>query len=82
MNARFENSSQAFSLKNRKAILIGRELRWLGICVLAVMGTVVCVGVGVGVGFWTGSVDVGISVSSGLATILTCVEAFAFWVYR
>lgn len=84
LNSRFEVSSQIRSLQrqNRQAILIGGGLRWLGICVLAIVGAIVCVCVGIGVGFWTRSVDVGIGVSSALATILTCVEAFAFWLYR
>jgi hypothetical protein len=83
LNSRFEVSSQIYTIQRqqRQAILIGGKLRWLGICVLAIVGAVICVCAGVGVGFWTGSVDVGIGVSSTLATILTCVEAFAFWVY-
>jgi hypothetical protein len=66
----------------REAIFIGRELRWLGICALILSGTILCVGVGVAVGVSTNSVDLGISVMSGLATLFTCVEAFAFWVYK
>lgn len=82
-NERFAVGSGFSELKRgREAIFIGRELRWLGICALILSGTILCVGVGVAVGVSTNSVDLGISVMSGLATLFTCVEAFAFWVYK
>jgi hypothetical protein len=68
--------------RGREAIFIGRELRWLGICALILSGTILCVGVGVGVGVWTKNVDLGIEITSSLATLLACIEAFAFWVYK
>jgi hypothetical protein len=82
-NERFAVGSKFSELKRgREAIFVGRELRWLGICTLILGGTILCVGVGVAVGVWTNSVDLGISVMSGLATLFTCIEAFAFWVYK
>jgi hypothetical protein len=44
-----------------------RQLRWLGICALILSGTILCVSVGVAVGVSTNSVDLEISVLSGLA---------------
>lgn len=80
-NKRFQIASEAVcppNLNDRQAILIGRELRWLGICGLALAGTIVCVVVGVWVGFWTGNVDPGINASAALATIFNSIAAFAF----
>ena len=68
--------------EGRQVIFIKRELRWLGIWVLILLGTIFCIGAGVIVGILTNSFDLGIGVMSGFATIIASVEAFAFWVYK
>jgi hypothetical protein len=68
--------------EGRQAIFIGKELNWLGIWTIIFIGTIFCISIGFVVGILTKSVDLGVGITSGLATVVTCVEAFAFWLYK
>jgi hypothetical protein len=82
-NERFAVHSPSSALQeDRQVIFIRRELRWFGAWVSILLGAILCVGPGVIVGVLTKSVDLGIGITSGLATIIASVQAFAFWVYK
>jgi len=82
-NDKFEVSPPASALQeDRQVIFIRRKLRWFVIWVSILLGMILCIGSGVVVGVLTKSVDLGIGVMSGLATIITSVQAFVFWVYK
>ncbi|KAE9371697.1 hypothetical protein N431DRAFT_559151 [Stipitochalara longipes BDJ] len=82
-NERFAVHSPSPALQEgRQVILIRRELRWFGIWVSILLGAILCIGAGVIVGILTNSVDLGIGVMSGLATIIASGQTFAFWVYK
>jgi hypothetical protein len=68
--------------EGRQLIFIRRELRWFGIWIFILLGIIFCIGAGVIVGILTHSIDLGIGVMLGLATIIASMEAFAFWVYK
>jgi hypothetical protein len=59
-------------------ILIRLELKRLGIWVLVFAAMVFCIGVGIVVGIVTKSVDLGVAITSGIATIAACVQVFDF----
>jgi hypothetical protein len=82
-NERFAIGSLASGLREgRQAIFIGKELNWLGIWTIVLVGTIFCISVGAVVGVLTNRVDLGVGVTSGLATLVTCIETFAFWLYK
>jgi hypothetical protein len=64
--------------EGRQAIMIGQELKRLGFWILILAAMVFCIGLGVIVGFLTKSVDLGVAVTSGIATVAACVQAFGF----
>jgi hypothetical protein len=76
---RFAVHSPSASLQDgRQAIMIGQELKRLGLWVLVLAMMVFCVSLGVLVGILTKSIDLGVAVTSGIATIAACVQAFGF----
>ncbi|KAH8648024.1 hypothetical protein BGZ60DRAFT_423447 [Tricladium varicosporioides] len=82
-NERFAARSLASGFQDgRQVIFIRNELTWLGIWTIVLVGTIFCISVGAVVGVLTKRVDLGVGVTSSLATLVTCVEAFAFWLYK
>jgi hypothetical protein len=53
----------------------------LGVVSLVLVGLVLSLGSGVLASFLTERVDIGIAVTSGVAGVISCVEAFLFCVY-
>ena len=58
--------------------MIKQELKRLGIWVLNFAVTVICISVGVVVGILTKSVDLGVAITSGNATITACSTGIWF----
>jgi hypothetical protein len=66
----------------KSVIFIRQKLNFCGMCVLIIVGAMFCVGVGAAVGIWSEKTSLGVSVTSGLATVVACVEALRFRMYR
>jgi hypothetical protein len=78
-NARFAVHPPSSGLQEgRQAIMIKQELNRLGIWVLNFAVTVICISVGVVVGILTKSVDLGVAITSGIATIAACSTGIWF----
>jgi hypothetical protein len=76
-NARFAvHPSSSRLQEGRQAIMIGQELKRLGFWILILAAMVFCIGLGVLVGFLTKSVDLGVAVTSGIATVAACCTGF------
>ncbi len=54
----------------------------VGLICLFLLGMVFCLGSGILVGVFTERVDLGVAVTSGVAAVVGCVEAFLFLVYN
>ena len=69
-------------VEGRYAIMIRQGLNRLAVWVFILGGALCCIFAGVLVGAMTKSINLGVAVTSGIATVIACVEAFLFWVYK
>ena len=79
-NTRFAISPNAPHV-SQQTLLIRLEMNMLGSVSLVLVGLVLCVGSGILASFLTRRVDIGIAVSSGVAGVISCVEAFLILLY-
>lgn len=78
-NARFAVHPPSSGLQEgQQAILIKQGLKRCGIWFLILAVMVFCIGIGVIAGILTKSVDLGVAITSGIATIVVCVQVFGF----
>jgi hypothetical protein len=80
-NARFEIGS-ADTAFDREALLIGLELNWKGLLSWIATNVILCVGVGVVVGIVTEDVNLGVAITSAVATILACLQTVLFFLSK
>jgi hypothetical protein len=82
-NKRFlANPTSLIGREGRGTLVIRESMSMYGIWAFIVGGTILCILTGVVVGILTKSIDYGVAVTSGLATVVTCIEAFVFWMYK
>jgi hypothetical protein len=82
-NKRFlANPTSLIGRKGRGTLVIRESMNMYGIWAFIIGGTILCILAGVVVGILTKSIDYGVAVTSGLATVVTCIEAFVFWMYK
>lgn len=80
-NARFEIGHTGAGLE-REVLLIGLGLNWTGLLFLIFVNVIICIGVGGVVGMATKNVNLGVAVTSGVATTVGCVQAILFLVFK
>jgi hypothetical protein len=82
-NKRFlAHSTSPIGRKGRGTLVIRESMNMYGIWAFIIGGTILCVLAGVVVGVLMKRIDYGVAVTSGLATVVTCIEAFVFWMYK
>ncbi len=82
-NRRFAvNSIEPYRREDRYAIMIRQGLDKRAVWVLILGGTLCCIFIGILVGILTKSLNIGLTVTSGIATVAACVEGFIFWAYK
>jgi hypothetical protein len=82
-NKRFlANPTSPIGRKGRSTLVIRESMNMYGIWAFIIGGTISCVLAGAVVGILTKRIDYGVAVISGLATVVTCIESFVFWMYK
>jgi hypothetical protein len=81
INTRFDVANPKH-LFGKEVLVIGLRMNWVGLAFLLLSNLAVCVGAGFLAGFVTGRVDLGVAVTSGVASILSCTEAVLFLVFK
>jgi hypothetical protein len=65
-----------------EALLVGLEMNWIGLLALLLSNLIVCLGAGLVAGLLTERIDLGVAVTSGMASVVACIEAVLFLVYK
>jgi len=80
-NARFEIGNTSARLE-REVLLIGLGLNWIGLLFFILINLIVYIGIGGIVGMATRDANLGVSITSGVAATIACVQAVLFLVFK
>lgn len=65
-----------------RALIVGWQTRAEFVAYFVMTIVLLSAGTGVSMGFLAHEASIGLAVSSGLATLLSCIEVLIFWLFR